>query len=193
MGYELLESRDGVSGVARLRSHALTISRCQVCRQYDLSERSAAPGRAADSMRSASRGRTARPPRALQPPPHLLTTLSAPAGGGRCVCPVAPWNTPLAEVNVGERLERRWPRRFLTCLAVARKCRGNARRRGPRGVREPPSVAVRSGCLGASVHRRSRSSAVGVRRPERPSAGCAPIAVVPDPCHPHWRPGHGSG
>ena len=31
-------------------------------------------------------GRTARLPRRLQPPPHLLTTLPAPAGGGRCVC-----------------------------------------------------------------------------------------------------------
>ena len=34
------------------------------------------------------RGRTARLPRRLQPPPHLLTTLSAPAGGGRCVRPL---------------------------------------------------------------------------------------------------------
>ena len=33
-----------------------------------------------------SRGRTARLPSALQPPPHLLTTLPAPAGGGRGGC-----------------------------------------------------------------------------------------------------------
>ena len=32
-------------------------------------------------------GRTARLPTALQPPPHLLTTLPAPAGGGRRGCP----------------------------------------------------------------------------------------------------------
>ena len=32
-------------------------------------------------------------PTALQPPPHLLTTLPVPAGSGRCVCPPRPCRT----------------------------------------------------------------------------------------------------
>ena len=61
---------------------------------------------------------------ALQPPPHLLTTLPAPAGGGRCVCHRHPepsgsvGEPPVGRTRDGLRRGRSperpsWPRRVL--------------------------------------------------------------------------------
>ena len=63
-------------------------------------------------------------------------------------------------------------------LAVARRRRGNATGRGPRGVREPPSGAVRSGCRrGGGFGRPARS------RPATILAAVPVVLVVGDQSH----------
>ena len=118
---------------------------------------------------------------ALQPPPHLLTTLPAPAGGGRCVCHRHPepsgsvGEPPAGRTRDGLRRVRSperpsWPRRVRggprgLAADVDELGDGEGRRRGEvvaghgRG-----SWAARTSCS-------ARGAMAAVRRTPRPSRG----------------------
>ena len=113
----------------------------------------------------AGRGRTGPSATALQPPPHLLTTLPAPAGGGRCVRPVAlarsradrtsagwlqvseagdPWLGTAAGVKMDATLV---PTRPTQAVAALRDARGRTPGRG--GRRRRRSCARTGGAIAA--------------------------------------------
>ena len=87
---------------------------------------------------------------ALQPPPHLLTTLPAPAGGGRCVCPADARPSTMASASPpgGFRLEPgSFPAVPLGSMNLDPRCRilvEYAKWTGLSAVKAPSSATRRS-------------------------------------------------
>ena len=105
---------------------------------------------------------------ALQPPPHLLTTLPAPAGGGRCGChgTAAHGRRPRGGAEPLPRESDLGERPGLGQSGVGRAGRARRRTAGARRrrVRRPKPAAARPTGLSTS------SGPRGPRRPARPRA-----------------------
>ena len=117
-----------------------------------------------DHASRASWGRTARLPPALQPPPHLLTTLPVPAGGGRRVC-----HCRGGQGRPGRAARSAAPKDARLCLS----CGPPALRREPARTRKVRFQAAATGRRGGRTVRPAKVGGEG-RILERPAVEGGP-------------------